>query len=442
MAEATGKAQTEKTAGDKAAGDKAAGDKAADDQAKKAPARKGGRFTKATPPAAEVARRYFDAVAEADLDTMVSCWAPGGIDNIAPIGELRAPDEIRAFFSGLFQSTPDMKFEVLDFIPEESKVAVRWRATGTFSGGPFMGIEPTGARVQFEGIDMVTVEDGLIRRNDAYYDGTQFARQIGMLPARDSNTERRMTSAFNARTRFSRRFGWPSTERVADRVWLVRGGFPMKTMNVYLIEDDDGVTIFDAGIRAMTKGIATAAAQMGGIRRVLLGHSHADHRGAASRLAAPVICHVDEVSDAEGDGGAHYFDFSKLERRSARVLMPRFLKSWDGGPVKIEDTVTEGDAIAGFEVIHLPGHAPGMIGLWRKQDGLALVSDTLYTLDPQTGRRGGPRVPHPAFNQDTEQARASIRKLAALEPAAVWPGHADPVRENVRSELERAADTT
>jgi hypothetical protein len=46
------------------------------------------------------------------------------------------------------------------------------------------------------------------------------------------------------------------------------------------------------------------------------------------------------------------------------------------------------------------------------------------------------------FNLDTEQARASIRKLAALEPAAAWSGHAVPVTGDVRAQLERAASET
>ena len=33
-----------------------------------------------------------------------------------------------------------------------------------------------------------------------------------------------------------------------------------------------------------------------------------------------------------------------------------------------------------------------------------------------------------------------MRKLAALEPAAAWPGHAKPATGDVRSQLERAAD--
>jgi hydroxyacylglutathione hydrolase len=212
-------------------------------------------------------------------------------------------------------------------------------------------------------------------------------------------------------------------------------------MNVYLIEDDGGVTVFDSGIAGMARGIASTGAGMGGIKRIVLGHSHPDHRGAAPRLGAPVLCHPDEVTDAEADGGQHYFDYSRVERALARFLMPRLVRRWDGGPVKIESTVKEGDEIAGFEVIHFPGYAPGLIGLWRKSDRLALVSDTLYTLDPETGRHGPPRVPHRAFTRNTEQARESIRKLAGMEPATVWPGHADPVRGDVREQLERAASS-
>jgi glyoxylase-like metal-dependent hydrolase (beta-lactamase superfamily II) len=187
--------------------------------------------------------------------------------------------------------------------------------------------------------------------------------------------------------------------------------------------------------------VAAAGVQLGGITRLLLGHAHPDHRGVAPGLGVPVLCHADDREDAEGDGGYHYFDFSKLGP-VARVMMPRLLKWWDGGPVSIAETVSEGDEIAGFRVIHLPGHAPGLVGLWRESDRLALVSDCFYTLDPETGRRGHPRVPHVAFNHNHEQARQSIRKLAALEPAAAWAGHADPVTGDVRSQLETAADTT
>jgi glyoxylase-like metal-dependent hydrolase (beta-lactamase superfamily II)/predicted ester cyclase len=393
-----------------------------------------------TPGPGKVARAYFEAVAARDPQGMATFWAPGGIENIAPLGRpLSVPDEMVAFFTETFAAMPDMRFEVLDVVAARNQAAVRWHATGTFCGGPFQGIEPTGARVELEGIDMLTIEDGKIVRNDAYYDSGQFARAVGLLPAQDSTTERRMASAFNARTRLLRPFVRPDVSQVAEGVWLVRGGFPQKLMNVYLIEEDGGgVTVFDAGIRAMTRGIGSVAAGLGGIKRIVLGHGHPDHRGAAPGLGAPVFCHSDNMADTEGDGGERYIDYSKLDWY-ARPVMPLLLRMWDGGPVKVEGTVSEGDDIAGFKVVDLPGHAPGLIGLWREDDRLALASDTFYTLNPQTGQKGAPRIPHPAFNHDTDQARASIRKLAEMEPASAWPGHADPLTDDVRGQLEGIA---
>ena len=96
--------------------------------------------------------------------------------------------------------------------------------------------------------------------------------------------------------------------------------------------------------------------------------------------------------------------------------------------MKIADTVTRATQIAGFKVVPTPGHAPGQISLCRESDRLALVSDTLYTLDPDNVRTpyGGPRIPHPAFTPDRDSARDSILAIAALEPKAVWAATPTP----------------
>lgn len=389
----------------------------------------------------EVAKRYFKALAEQDLDAAVACWKPGCIDRFVGQQDLIAPDGVRVYFEALFAAFPDFQFEVLELTTYRNRTAVRWRARATFAGpGSFQGFAPTGARVDVEGCDVVTVEEDLITANEAYFDSGSMARQLGLLPPAGSAAEARIARLTNARTR-SRLFIAGAREKpIADGVWIVRGGFPARMMNVYLLEEDGGgVTVFDAGISAMTDAVASAGARLGGIKRVVLGHADADHRGAAPALQAPVYCHPAERAAAESpDPLRPYFDFSKLNPLG-RFLLGRLLPVWDGGAVEIAGTVKEGETVAGFQVIELPGHAPGLIGLYREADGLALVSDCFYTLDPQTGRKGAARVPHPAFDVDVEQARDSIRKLAALDPAAAWPGHADPVTGDVRGQLERAA---
>jgi glyoxylase-like metal-dependent hydrolase (beta-lactamase superfamily II)/predicted ester cyclase len=394
----------------------------------------------------QVARGYFAALAAHDLEAAVGMWEPGGREIVRGQVDTVAPEGVRQFLGEIFAAFPDFAFTVEEVTTQDDRCAVRWSASGTFAGpSPFHGIEPTGAVIAVEGIDQVTVRDGKIVRNDAFMDGATIMRQLGALPPDGSKTEARMTGALNAKTRIARALGSGELEDVADGVWLLRGGIPGKTMNVYFVRDDeqpDGVLMFDAGVRSMANDVRRAAASLGGLTRVVLGHGHADHRGTSPFLDVPVFCHVDERDDAEGDGGAHYFRLDKLNP-IGKLLLPRLLVSWDGGPVTIAGTLEEGDAIAsGFRVVHLPGHAPGNIGLWREADGVALTSDAFYTLDPQTGLKGHGRVPHVAFNQDTEQARASIRKLADLAPSAAWPGHADGLTGDVREQLERVAATT
>jgi hydroxyacylglutathione hydrolase len=233
-------------------------------------------------------------------------------------------------------------------------------------------------------------------------------------------------------------------EKVADGVWLLRGDF-RGAMNIYFLEDGDGVVQFDAGTKGMRKKARAAGEQLGGIKRVVLGHAHADHRGTAPYMGAPVFCHADEVADAESEAAiAPYFHLDQLPVAPVRWLYPTLLRRWDGGAVKIAGTVAGDDEVAGFRVIHFPGHAPGLIGLGGVSDRVALVSDVVYFVD--SGRlkplpEGEASVPHPAWAWDHEQAKASVRKLAALDPAVVGAGHEAPLRgESLRATLERAAE--
>jgi hydroxyacylglutathione hydrolase len=234
-------------------------------------------------------------------------------------------------------------------------------------------------------------------------------------------------------------------ERVADGVWVLRLRPPSRLRrltNVFLLEDEGGVTLFDSGSVGMAPAIERASAEHGGVRRVLLSHAHADHRGGAAKLGAPVLCHPDERADVEGDGGHHYFDYSKVRNPLVRRIAPGALEQMDGGPLQVGGTVSEGDEIAGFRVLHLPGHAPGQIGLWRERDRLAIVSDAVFVFDPFTtlALPGRVRLPIQPVRPLDEEARASMRRIAALDPASVWLGHYGPITGNVRPQLERAAN--
>ena len=233
-------------------------------------------------------------------------------------------------------------------------------------------------------------------------------------------------------------------EKVADGVWLLRGDL-RRGMDIYFLEDEGSVVQFDAGAKSMRKAAREAAERLGGLKRVVLGHAHVDHRGTAPYMDAPVFCHPDEVADAESDDlFSPYMDISTLPFAPVRWIYPLLFRWWDGGPVKIEGTVREGDEVAGFRVIHFPGHAPGLIGLWRESDRVAIVSDVVYLVDSTRLKalpHGEASVAHPVWNWDHAAAKDSVRKLAALGPAKVCAGHAPPLEgPGVGEALSRAAE--
>ena len=149
----------------------------------------------------EHVRSYFEAVDARDPEAMASHWSPEGIEDLVPMTVLRGRDQIVSFFRELFTAMPDLETTVNRIVTDDTHAVVEWRQAGTFTGGPFQGIDPNGRRIEMRGMDMFEVEDKQILSNTAYYDGAAVPRQLGMFPAQDSGPERAMKTAFNAATK-------------------------------------------------------------------------------------------------------------------------------------------------------------------------------------------------------------------------------------------------
>jgi len=151
--------------------------------------------------AKQVATAYFDAIKARDVDAMAEVWKPGSLDHFYGMATLKVPADLKAWFGNLFRAFPDFAMEVEDMVAYGDKAAVRWRATATFTGeGKFEGLTATGARVTLEGLDLLTIEDGLIVENRAYTNATELARQLGAMPPAGSIGEKAMLGMVNART--------------------------------------------------------------------------------------------------------------------------------------------------------------------------------------------------------------------------------------------------
>lgn len=153
--------------------------------------------------ASDLMQQSFTSLAAGDLEGLGRVWDDRSTaDFIALDLELNGRAQLQAFFREVFAALPDLRFTIEAVHDVDERTAVgQWRLQGTFSGGPFQGIEPTGKRVDLRGIDVMRFEGSILRHNAVYYDSLSFARQVGLLPMADSAGDRAILAAFNLLTR-------------------------------------------------------------------------------------------------------------------------------------------------------------------------------------------------------------------------------------------------
>jgi len=113
------------------------------------------RTVSKTKSAKELAQESFDALKRKDIAYAERFWGPESVDHFLAAGEHRGKDAIAAYFRELFAAFPDFSLEVERIVGEGDVAVVQWRAQGTFTGGRFMGIEPTGRPVEMRGVDVM-----------------------------------------------------------------------------------------------------------------------------------------------------------------------------------------------------------------------------------------------------------------------------------------------
>ena len=130
-------------------------------------------------------------------------------DDTAWPTQMRGHADVRAFLTSAWRALPDLTFELVEgpyVVPGKPKAAFHWRGTATFTG-PLEppGFAPTGRRAEFEGVDFHEYRDGLLARLRIDFDLMDFARQVGLLPARGSRAERAMAATQRLGARVRRR---------------------------------------------------------------------------------------------------------------------------------------------------------------------------------------------------------------------------------------------
>jgi len=128
--------------------------------------------------------RYNDAWNDHDLDAIMSMHAPDMVFENHTAGESAQGEDVRDHIGAIFETWPDIRFETRRLYVRDGVVTQEWTATATHSNTMRRGdlvVEPTGRRVEWDGIDVIPFEDGLVKRKDVYSDSVSILRQVGLL---------------------------------------------------------------------------------------------------------------------------------------------------------------------------------------------------------------------------------------------------------------------
>jgi steroid delta-isomerase-like uncharacterized protein len=131
---------------------------------------------------ADLARVFYDEVmSKGDLDRLPELCAEDIVDHEAPPEMPQGIEGVRAFVGMFREGFPDLKATVEDAFEAGDRVAVRVKFTGTHEG-EFMGVPPSGNRIEIDTIDIVRIADGKAVEHWGVTDNMALMQQIGAIP--------------------------------------------------------------------------------------------------------------------------------------------------------------------------------------------------------------------------------------------------------------------
>jgi predicted SnoaL-like aldol condensation-catalyzing enzyme len=131
----------------------------------------------------EVARSFYGLFEKEDWAAIEKIAAPDFVDHspMMPTGSMSSRDTVMKYIKLNKEAFPDMKFDIMHVAADGDYVFVHYRFRGT-NTGPMMGMKPTNAKLDYTGIDLVRMKDGIAQEHWDYGDNITYMRQIGMMP--------------------------------------------------------------------------------------------------------------------------------------------------------------------------------------------------------------------------------------------------------------------
>lgn len=165
---------------------------------------------------------------------------------------------------------------------------------------------------------------------------------------------------------------------------------------------------------------ATMSRRPSEVKTIVVTHCHVDHtRGLAAVKAATGGRVAVHEADADFVSGKERYP---SPRGAMGLLFKAMSPVFNSAPVEPDIRLKDGDSVGRLEVIHTPGHTPGSVSLYDRQNRVLFIGDTARF------RSGKLEGPPPRFTQRMDQAKSSLERLSSLDFEVMLSGHGDPLK--------------
>lgn len=215
--------------------------------------------------------------------------------------------------------------------------------------------------------------------------------------------------------------------KVTEDVYYIPGQDDfMPDAHAYVLgkPSSQNLSLIDAGLirkgSYKVQSIQKAGIELSSIKRIIMTHTHLDHIGCLTEILkqmpwAELWVHSLEADSLEkGDERTVYgMEMFKGLCQLQFGLKPGAFKFQVNRKLQGGETLDLGDTL--WEVIHIPGHSMGSIGLYHRPMKILIPGDVVYA-DYAIGR-------FDLFSADASELKKSLMRLAELEVDILLPGH-------------------
>ena len=182
-------------------------------------------------------------------------------------------------------------------------------------------------------------------------------------------------------------------------------------VSAYVLVRGRQAAVVDTGVAgsadAIGSALQTAGSSWEAVTDLVLTHHHGDHTGSLADVAA-------RATKATVHAGAADI---------AQITSPRTVVA-----------AADGSEIFGLQVVATPGHTLGHICVLDRATKILVAGDALNNSSGLSGSS-------PRNTADEDQAKASVKKLAALDVAGILFGHGEPLTADASAALRQYAGT-